>query len=96
MKRFWMSWFVSDEDYRPLTYPPNEAIRGWWCTGETDSGAHTICGVVDAPDQDQAWAAVEQDWPGIEHRFDGECSRWPPSDRFPLADWVRGRQEIRK
>ena len=41
--RFWMSWIVKEEDYRPLTFPPNEAILGWWNTGTTSTSASSRC-----------------------------------------------------
>jgi hypothetical protein len=88
-----MSWYCFDEDHRPLTYPPNESILGWWCSGYGRKGGKecsTICGMVEAKTENEAWDAVLKDWPGIEHRF---CEEQSPnecklSDRFPLSDWM--------
>jgi len=99
-----MSWYCYDEDYRPLTYPPNEAILGWWCSGSgfhsKDKEYNTIVAMVDAKTENEAWSAVFQDWPGIDKRF---CEpqvkdAWQLSNRFILADWMiprlRGTQKV--
>ena len=95
MKRWWMSWIVTDEDYRPLTYPPNPAILGWWCTGYDARGRNILCGLVQAETLELAQAAVLQDWPGIEWRFSDERPVFYvlDSDRFPLSDWMKQRME---
>jgi len=93
LRRFWMSWFVSEEDYRPLTYPPNAAILGWWCTGTSSDDRATLCGLVDATTEEEARAAVLRDWPGIEWRFiePQDADYVIMSDRFPLSDWMKQR-----
>ena len=92
-KRFWLSWYQPTEDARPLTYPPNEAIRGWWESGVRGDGAGVICAVVDAPGDGQAWAAVRVEWPEAERRF--TCLRdddyAPGDDRFPPSEWMEPR-----
>jgi len=91
--RFWMSWILTDEDYRPLTYPPNEAILGWWFTGTTSDERAILCGLVDSPTRDEAKAAVLKDWPGIEWRFieTKNPDTVITSDRFPLSEWMKSR-----
>lgn len=89
MTRFWVSWYQTTEDYRPISYPPNENVLAWWCTGQSDSGA-TLCAVVAAPDEHHAMKAIQTDWPEMnEWRFcDVKDPDWAPrSDRFPLKDW---------
>jgi hypothetical protein len=91
-KRFWLSWNELAKDYRPLSYPPNSCILGWWCTGYDDTSSR-ICAWVTATDEEAAKAAVALDWPGAKDwRFCAEVGRdWEPSDRFPLAEWTRAR-----
>ena len=94
MKRFWMSWYCFDADHRPLTYPPNKEILGWWHTGDGLSGIDReysiICSMVEAKNENEAWAAVLEDWPGVEKRFCEEQSKseWRLSNRFVLSDWM--------
>jgi hypothetical protein len=92
MKRWWMSWIVPEKDYRPLTYPPNDAILGWWCTGEDAQDRFILYGLVQAESLEAAEAAVLQDWPGIEWRFQeltGPDLAF--TDRFHLSDWITER-----
>ena len=95
--RFWMSWIVAEEDYRPLTYPPNAAILGWWKSGEDMDGNAILCGLVQASDEDSAENAVTKDWPGIEWRFvNPESDNYVvTSDRFPLSDWMTSRMGVK-
>ena len=91
MKYFWMSWyqpFDETEDYKPLTYPPNTAILGWWCSGRTETGA-TICAWVKANCEEKAKEAIRQDWPEAEDwRFCDEKEKPTNSSRFPVSDWM--------
>jgi hypothetical protein len=104
MKRWWLSWYQAGPDHRPMTYPPNEAILGWWCTGFTDeaggfSNVDILCALVQAESEDAAWAAVLKDWPDmIDHRFiePKEADYAVQSDRFPLSDWMIPRMEGRR
>lgn len=95
IRRFWLSWEEKSDDHRPLTYPPNEAIIGWWCSGYGDDYA-TIVAWVEAVDEDAARAAVAKDWPesaSSEWRFCEEVERgWRPGDRFPLSTWMQERE----
>lgn len=96
MKRFWMSWYVEEDDHRPLTYPPNKAVLGWWCTGYDGNGRATLCGLIEAETEDAAQQAVFADWPGIEWRFVDEMEPGyvVTSDRFPLSDWMVERLQV--
>jgi hypothetical protein len=93
MKRFWISWWQPGEDHRPLGYPPNESILGWWCSGSRDAGPdrqeRSVCAVVKAASEYDARMAVLRDWPeATDWRFcNEEADDYRPGDRFPLSDW---------
>lgn len=92
MNRYWVSWYQPTDDERPITFPPNPAILGWWCTGEKgDGSAFTICALVRALSPQEAQQAVLTDWPEVaEYRFFSQVeSGWkPPEDRFPRSSWM--------
>lgn len=90
MSRYWISWNQPTEDCRPLTYPPNPAILGWWCSGYAANGMAQICAVVSADDDDHAATCVMQDWPeAIGWRFiNKKPDDFIPGDRFPVSDWM--------
>ncbi len=91
MTRFWISWCQPTRDYRPITFPPNDAIIGWWCSGEYEGG-NTLCAVVDAKSESEACRTIQRDWP--EAAIDGirfcevKPNDWKPSDRFPITGWM--------
>jgi len=89
MKRFWVSWVQTTQDFRPLSDPPNIRILGWWCSGIV-SPKYNLCAVVEAESVDAAHEAVLIDWPeSDEWRFIEEKPKdWLPGDRFPLSDWM--------
>jgi hypothetical protein len=94
-KRYWLSWNEYSEDHRPLTYPPNEAILGWWCSGEGD-GYSTLCALVKATHENAAWRAVKKDWPQriFEIRFCDEVEKgFDPrkGGRFMTEKWMEKR-----
>lgn len=95
---YWVSWEEVSGDYRPLTFPPNDRILGWWCTGE-GPGYSTLCAAVKAETEDEARAAVLRDWPQAfvrnpAWRICQHChGSWDGSDRFPLSRWMRPRME---
>jgi hypothetical protein len=93
MKRFWMSWNEPARDHRPLNYPPNPQILGWWCSGYGSDDVAMLCAWVEATDEDTARAAILLDWPGNKSwRFGDEVGRdWRPGNRFPLPDWSKDR-----
>ena len=98
MAYFWLSWYQPTEDYRPLKFPPNEAVLGWWCSGERCSGgAATLVAEVLAVDEAEAKAVVVKDWPEArEWRFCKESATPHSSDRFPPSDWMTPRYEAAK
>ena len=95
VQRWWLSWYQAGSDHRPMTYPPNESILGWWCTGSGPHGGFEdvdiLCALVQAGSEDAAWAAALKDWPDmIDRRFIGprDADYMIHSDRFPLSDWM--------
>ena len=98
MKRWWLSFLSYREDYRPLKFPPREAIRGWWCSGDQGDGAAIICAVVDAPSEREAKKEVKRDWPeACGWRFIEEVG-FPGigGDRFPPSGWMKPRLAVLK
>ena len=99
MKRFWCSWHQPTADFRPLRDPPNDAVLGWWCSGERGDGVAILCALVRANSAGEVERAIEGDWPeATEWRFVEErTANWLPGDRFPLRDWMLQRiSEMRK
>lgn len=92
MNRYWISWYEKSEDYRPLNFPPNNSVKGWWKSGESDD-ASILCAVVDAENEDKVWESIEIDWPGSRQiRFcEIRKSDYKPGDRFPVSDWMKDR-----
>jgi hypothetical protein len=90
-KRYWVSWYQNTEDYRPVDYPPNKSVLGWWCTGYTDSGV-TLCAAIEATSEENVCKAIWIDWPEADTnnlRFCTEKSDdFVPGDRFPMSDWM--------
>ncbi len=97
MKRYWVSWVQPGDDHRPLTFPPNDAILGWWCSGYTESDKAILCALVLALSEELARAAIYMDWPEAKTanwRFVNERDRdYLPGDRFPLSEWMKARIE---
>lgn len=91
----WISWYQPTADFRPLADPPNEAIIGWWCTGQAgidDGGPFTLCALVIADSDDKAKASVHVDWPEAENwRFCDPRATCDLSDRFQFPSWMRDR-----
>ncbi len=103
---FWCSWYQPGLDHRPLKYPPNEQIIGWWCSGYAmdDNGDFTvsiICAWVKAASAKDVVKAVNKDWPEItsldQFRF---CEEHPfvSNERFSVEsyDWMKKRVESLK
>lgn len=91
---FWMSWWQPGDDYRPVAWPPPEAVLAYWCTGYrggdgTDEAA--VVALVRAEDADAAWAAIRTEgaWADAgEERFcEPRDGSQPPGDRFPTPKW---------
>ena len=99
MNRYWVSWYQPTEDERPLTFPPNESILGWWNSGQRlEPAAWTICAVVEAKTEAAAKKTVRKDWPEAkEWRFVEEVEPdYRPGDRFPLGAWMKPRFKKRQ
>jgi hypothetical protein len=107
MKRFWLSWEETSEDYRPITDPPIRPILAWWCSGEAGDGSYsTLVALVEAESDYAAQLAVLADWPmsareqkgGRIWRFCNEVDfDWRPGDRFPITKgWSQERIEGRR
>jgi len=99
-KKFWVSILSESPDYRPIHYPPDERILGWWCSGYTqiteEEEAATLCIAVKAKNEADVLDAVLTEWPEFgedpEWRFYIERpDDWMPNDRFPLSDWMKER-----
>lgn len=93
MKRFWVSWVQPTDDYRPLTFPPNEGIIGWWCSGYDSDDNATLVALIEAESKESVEKAIKLDWPEFQtFRF---FEKWDEgsrlSDRFVLDDWMRER-----
>lgn len=89
-KLFHISWYQHTEDYRPLTFPPNEDVLSWWCSGYSDDGA-IIVAYVTGVDEASALSAVQKDWPEMtadnDLRFLNQATHYVDSGRFPIPDW---------
>lgn len=100
--RFWISWIQKTDDHRPLNYPPNEAILGWWCSGYDGDDNAVLCAAVEASEAMYACAAIFKEWPEAKDSMVANGWRffehdkgdaWKPGDRFPLSDWMVPRFE---
>ena len=90
----WISWYQPTDDHRPLTFPPNDKVLGWWCTGQRGSdGASTMVAMIDVENKGDAEQAVLKDWPEAEWRFCEDRDHLRLSDRFPLDGWAKDRFE---
>ena len=88
----WISWYQPTEDPRPLNFPPNQYVLGWWVTGETMDGVQILCALVIATTEENAQRITKVDWPEAEDwRFCEETETTELSDRFPYPDWAEKR-----
>lgn len=96
-RRYWLSWPQPTEDFRPLTDPPDIAVKGWWCSGYDSEDRATLCALVDSYSLSAAKGAVRRSWPEapsrrVEWRIESEREAdWLPGDRFPLSPWMKRR-----
>lgn len=95
MSRYWCSWVCTEEDHRPVTYPPGAGVLGWWCSGYDAADNSTLCALIEAEDADAVAGVVRADWPEFGGAWRIEPKVVPddflPGDRFPLSDWMRER-----
>lgn len=103
VQKFWISWVQPVGDFRPLGYPPNDQILGWWRSGFDSENNSIICACVVGEGEtvgDQmrhATTAIEKEWPEATTAQENESgwrfferreADWKPNDRFPLSDWM--------
>jgi hypothetical protein len=88
--RYWVSWYEPFDDDGIVRIPAStpEGLRAAWISGQTcgaDPECATVCAVIDATDEDAAWAVVEKRCNPVEQRFiEPRDADWkPPADRFP-------------
>lgn len=95
MNYFWISWYETSEDHRPINFPPNESVLGWWCSGyRCHDNAATLVAHVQSESEEKAQMVVMKDWPGDkEWRFCNLTDCKPPGDRFPPSEWSKSRYE---
>ena len=93
MKNFWISWYQRTNDYRPLSFPPNQRVLGWWKTGDVSDNSFTLVSLVKAKSEDDAKMSILIDWPEAKDnwRFCEERENISLSDRFQLSDWMEER-----
>lgn len=84
---YWIGFYTESYDYRPLTFPPNDAILGWWCTGFDSDDNAMLCALVAS----EAWDAILKDWPEAKRRFVQKAYGTELSDRYVLQDWMKER-----
>lgn len=85
----WISWHQPTEDYRPLTYPPTEAVKGWWCSGYDGDGVATLCALVQSETEGEAQTIVKREWPEAERwRFCEARENTDLGDRFQPTGWM--------
>ena len=88
---YWASWIQPTNDYRPITYPPNNKILGWWCSGYNQDGA-ILCAMILACSEETAKKCVLIDWPeAINWRFCDRRDDLEISDRWRLEEWMKVR-----
>ena len=87
MTRYWVGWISGNYADEGCTAPPFK----FWQTGVTDHPTDperdhlTLCAVIDAESEAEAWALVGQHFPDYQQRFISvRASDYRPSpDRFP-------------
>jgi hypothetical protein len=94
IKRFWISWYGGDgEDYRPV-YVDLEPEFPWWCSGERDKDPpFSICAVVNAVSEEEAFTMVKKFWLEAELRFcEPKDAGWMPEPSRFSPDAARWKQ----
>jgi hypothetical protein len=90
MKRFWISWW--DTSTEPGQHLPVGTFAHFWVSGQRmdDVGAHSMVALIDAENEDAAWALADVMYPGAsssERRFSNEKPLdYTPGDRFPIRE----------
>lgn len=77
MKRWWVSWWTSQDRVPGFTA---------WISGArftAEGTQQSMCALVDAPSEDVVWQMVADYYPDYEQRFCNErTGDWKPGDRF--------------
>lgn len=85
MKTFWLSWW-DDPDAGAGKHVDGIAV---WGSGEDTKGRESVCALVVAKTEDEAWDKADRYYPGAktsERRFSqAHHPGWRPGDRFPLS-----------
>lgn len=65
---FWISWYQTTEDYRPLKdQRPEDRIIDYWCSGYRGrDDAATIVALTIATTEDDAKSLIKEHWPEAE------------------------------
>lgn len=92
MSLYWISWYQPTKDFRPMSYPPNKNILGWWKTGESHLRESILVAMVNAISVNDAKKIIRKDWPEVTTwQFIDEKTSLDLSDRFPLTEWMTER-----
>jgi hypothetical protein len=84
MKSFWISWYTALDDPESLPFDA-------WITGERvnpDFSTHSvsICAVIKAETEEDAYNEARKYYPDLEERFCSEqTDDFEPGDRFPKS-----------
>jgi hypothetical protein len=86
----WISWFQPGDDHRPINFPPDKRVLGWWKTGERSyDSASTLVSLVLAKTEEEALSILKIDWPEVDEvRFCEDKNDTKLSDRFPIKEWM--------
>ena len=88
----WVSWVQRTYDARPLTYPPNDGVIGWWCSGYDTKSWPILCALLNTDNEKDAKKIIKKDWPEwTKWRFIEDCENWEKSSRFPMSKWMKDR-----
>jgi hypothetical protein len=85
LKRYWVSWWSGNYAEEGCTKPPFQ----FWCSGyrdrEGEGDEESLCAVIDAPDEDLVFTAIEKHYPDCKPRFCEEKAPdfEPDPERFP-------------
>ena len=92
-KLYWTSWIQPTKDARPLGYPPNKAVLGWWKAGtRLPDKSDVLCALVVGSSPESAKASIKLDWPEAEEwRFIDQVQTTALSDRFEIKPWMHKR-----
>lgn len=91
---YWVSWVCTEDDYRPVSCPPNENVLGWWCTGQDSNDNAILCAMVFSETYDSGVIdSIQKDWPEFagDFRLFEVHKTLKLSDRFVVSEWMEPR-----